>query len=184
MIMNLTLSGMARPRDLILWTIIAIPSIALPSMLAYALGLRVNTTRSLPMGFYAVTNDAFSELIDFCPEGNAAKESILREYRNSGSCPDGAEPLIKPVVAREDDVVEFSSRGISVNGKLLKNTVPLPLDAAGRLLTHWKFGVYRVASGEVWVASTYNYGSYDSRYFGPVPISSIRNRLRPIWTLH
>jgi conjugative transfer signal peptidase TraF len=182
--MKMRLSGMARLRGLILWMFIAIPSIALPSMLAYALGLRVNMTRSLPMGIYAVTNDAFSELIECCPEGNAAKESKNRGYRNNGSCSDGAEPLIKPVVAREGDVVEFSARGISVNEKLLKNTAPLPLDGAGRPLTHWKFGVYRVAPGNVWVASTYNYGSYDSRYFGPVRISSISNRLRPIWTLH
>jgi len=182
--MNLTLSGMARPRGLILWTFIAISIISLPSMLANALGLRVNTTRSLPMGIYAVTNDAFCELIEYCPEGNAAKESKNRGYRNAGSCPDGAEPLIKPVVAREGDVVEFSLRGISVNGNLLKNTAPLPLDGAGRPLIHWNFGVYRVASGEAWVASIYNYGSYDSRYFGPVRISSIHNRLRPIWTIH
>jgi conjugative transfer signal peptidase TraF len=175
---------MARLRHVILWMFIAIPSIALPSMLAYALGLRVNMTRSLPMGIYAVTNDAFSELIEYCPEGNAAKESKNRGYRNSGSCPDGAEPLIKPVVAREGDLVKFSPRGISVNGKLFKNTAPLPLDGVGRPLAHWEFGVYRVAAGEAWVASTYNYGSYDSRYFGPVRISSIRNRLRPIWTLH
>ena len=153
-------------------------------MLAYALGLRVNTTRSLPVGIYAVTNDAYSELIEFCPEGYAAKESKNRGYCNNGSCPDGAEPLIKRVAAREGDGVEFSSRGISVNGNLLKNTAPLPLDGAGRRLTHWRFGAYRVVPGEVWVASTYNYGSYDSRYFGPVCISSIRNRLRPIWTIH
>lgn len=175
---------MARLRGLILWTFIAIPSILLPSMLAYVFSLRINTTRSLPMGIYAVTKDAFCELIEYCPEGNAAKESKIRGYRNTGSCSDGAEPLIKPVVAREGDVVEFSSQGISVNGNLLKNTAPLPLDGAGKLLTHWKFGVYRVASGEVWVASIYNYGSYDSRYFGPIHISSIRNRLRPIWTIN
>jgi conjugative transfer signal peptidase TraF len=180
----MTPSGVARLRGLILWILIAILSISIPSMLAYAFGLRVNMTRSLPMGIYAVTNDALSELIEYCPDGNAAKESKNRGYRNTGSCPDGAEPLIKPVAAREGDVVEFSSRGISVNGNLLKNTAPLPLDGAGRRLTHWSFGAYRVVPGEVWVASTYNYGSYDSRYFGPVCISSIRNRLRPIWTLH
>jgi type IV secretory pathway protease TraF len=95
-----------------------------------------------------------------------------------------AEPLIKPVVARAGDVVKFSSQGISVNGSLIKNTAPLYLDGANRPLTHWEFGVYRVVQGEVWVASTYNYGSYDSRYFDPVRISSIRNRLCLIWTLH
>ena len=37
--------------------------------------------------------------------------------------------------------------------------------------------------GVVWVASTYNRGSYDSRYMGPISISQIRARLRPLWLL-
>jgi len=175
---------MARLRSLIFCTLVGATIIFLPSVVAYALCLRVNTTRSLPLGFYVVTNDADCELIEFCPDGKAAEESKTRGYRNSGSCPDGGEPLIKPVIAQQGDLVEMSAEGISVNGKLLKNTAPLRMDAAGRLLKSWKFGPYRVASGEVWVASTYNYGSYDSRYFGPIRIASIRNRLRPIWIFH
>jgi conjugative transfer signal peptidase TraF len=175
---------MAHLKSLVFWTFIAITIISFPAMIAYSLGLRVNASRSLPIGIYAVTRDPVSKLIEFCPDGKAAEESKSRGYRSRGSCPDGAAPLIKPVIARKGDVVKFSPRGFSVNGKFLKNTAPLALDGAGRPLTHWRFGVYRVAAGEVWVASTHNYGSYDSRYFGPICISSIRNRLRPVWTFH
>jgi conjugative transfer signal peptidase TraF len=177
-------SGMAHLKSLVFWTFIAIPTILFPTMIAYSLGLRVNTSRSLPIGIYAVTKDPLGKLIEFCPDGKAGEESKTRGYRSRGSCPDGAAPLIKPVIARKGDFVKFSSRGFSVNGKFLKNTAPLALDGAGRPLTHWKYGVYRVAPGEVWVASTHNYGSYDSRYFGPICTSSIRNRLRPVWTFH
>ena len=56
-------------------------------------------------------------------------------------------------------------------------------DAAGRSLHPWPFGVYVVEEGAVWLASTYNRGSYDSRYIGPIRISQIRARLRPLWLL-
>lgn len=182
--MHMKSSGMARLRSPIFWTLVGTTIILLPSVVSYAFGLRVNTTRSLPLGLYVVTSKADYRLIEFCPDGRAAEESKTRGYRNSGSCPDGAEPLIKPVIAQQGDMVEMLAEGISVNGRLLKNTAPLRTDSAGRILKSWKFGVYRVAPGEAWVASTYNYGSYDSRYFGPIRISSIRHRLRPIWTFH
>ena len=59
-------------------------------------------------------------------------------------------------------------------------TAPLFRDAAGRSLHPWPFGTYVVEEGEVWVASTYNRGSYDSRYMGPIRISQIRARLRSL----
>jgi conjugative transfer signal peptidase TraF len=160
------------------WAWIAIPT------LAYALGLRVNISCSLPMGLYVVTGDARSALIEFCPEGAYATESKLRGYRRAGSCPDGAAPLIKQVAARTGDLVEMSARGLSVNGKLLRNSAPLVLDGKGQRLTPYRFGRYSVSPDEVWVVSTYSHGSYDSRYFGPIRVASIRNRLRPVCTLH
>jgi type IV secretory pathway protease TraF len=33
----------------------------------------------------------------------------------------------------------------------------------------------------IWAVSTWNDGSYDSRYFGPIHESMIRQRLRPLW---
>jgi conjugative transfer signal peptidase TraF len=153
-------------------------------LFAAVVGVRINTSYSLPMGLYIATKDPSAKLVEFCPTGLFARQSSEREYRSRGTaCPDGAVPLLKPIVAREGDVVETTPLGIRVNGILLPQTAPLLKDGHSRALTPWPFGVYRVAPDTVWVASSYNRGSYDSRYIGPVSLSQIRRRLRPLWTL-
>src|ERR1041385_5815331 len=63
-------------------------------------GLRINTSYSLPLGFYVRTTDLNARLIEFCPVEPFATESSQRGYRTHGiACPDGAVPLLKPVVA-------------------------------------------------------------------------------------
>lgn len=152
--------------------------------LAELSGLRINTSYSLPMGIYAVTTDPRANLIEFCPTGVYSEVSAGRGYRSAGNCPDGAVPLLKPIVAREGDLVELGKDGIAINGTRLPNTAPLRIDRNGRLLDAFPFGRYHVAAGEVWVASSYNRGSFDSRYMGPIQLSMVRSRLRPIWTLY
>lgn len=153
-------------------------------MAAGALGVRINTSYSLPMGLYIATSAEDAPFVEFCPEGRFAQESSKRGYRTPGiACPDGAVPLLKPIVARDGDRVETSPAGILVNGVLLPQTAPLARDSASRLLDHWPFGEYVVEPGTIWVASTYHPGSYDSRYIGPIPTSQIRRRLRALWTL-
>jgi conjugative transfer signal peptidase TraF len=146
------------------------------------LGLRINTSPSLPMGLY-ITADSDANLVEFCPVEPFATLAIVRGYRDSGICPDGAAPLLKPVVAKPGDVVELSARGISVNGALLSNTAPLSKDTKGRPLEPWRFGRYLVAFGTVWVASSYHPRSFDSRYFGPISTVAIRERLKGFLTL-
>src|SRR5215510_4478126 len=98
-----------------------------------------------------------------------------RGYRTAGfACGDGAVLLLKPIVAREGDLVETTPKGIKVNATSLPQTAPLPNDSHSRPLTAWPFGVYRVQAGTVWVVSSYNCGSYDSRYMGPIATSQIR----------
>jgi conjugative transfer signal peptidase TraF len=118
----------------------------------------------------------------FCPAEPFAKLSVERGYRSRGNCPDGAEPMAKPIAARPNDIVELSALGITVNGRLLPNTAPLVTDTAGRRLHHWPFGRYVVAPGTVWVASSYSPRSFDSRYFGPVEASQVREQVRPLLT--
>ena len=151
---------------------------------AVALGVRINTSYSLPMGLYIATNDPAASLIEFCPAGVFAKQSSERGYRTPGfACADGAVPLLKQIVAREGDVVGMTPAGIEVNGTLLPKTMPLACDSYLRPLTAWRFGIYQVEPGTVWVASTYHPGSYDSRYMGPISMSQIRRRLKPLWVL-
>jgi len=147
-------------------------------------GLRINTSYSLPLGIYVVTSDSSAHLVEFCPVQPFSVESTERGYRTHGTaCSDGGVPLLKPVVAVPGDRVLLSADGIRVNGRLLPETAPLYRDAAGRRLHPWPFGSYVVEKGAVWVASTYNHGSYDSRYMGPISVTQIRARLRPLWTL-
>ena len=152
-------------------------------VLSGLLGIRINTSPSLPIGFYVTTRDETTNLVEFCPAEPFATLSRGRGYRDRGICKDGGAPLLKPVIAKASDIVEMSARGISVNGLLLANTAPLPKDTQGRPLETWPFGRYRVAPGTVWVGSSYHSRSFDSRYFGPIPIAAIRDRLKPLFTL-
>ena len=62
-----------------------------------SLGLRINTSPSLPPGLYIITEDASASLIEFCPVEPFAALAIARGYRDAGGCRDGAAPLLKPV---------------------------------------------------------------------------------------
>ncbi len=148
---------------------------------AHWLGIRVNYSASVPLGVYLVTN-AKGSLIEFCPAEPWASESRQRGYREVGTCPDNAGPLLKPVVAQVGDIVETTAAGVFVNGKLLPKTAPLTVDSNGRPLKAWRFERIVVREGYLWVASSYNDHSYDSRYYGPVPAVRVRERLRLVFT--
>ena len=153
------------------------------SLAAKWMDLRFNDSPSMPTGLYIRTSsDSDSTLAVFCLADPFARLSAERGYRSRGDCSDGAEPLAKPIAARSGDTVELSARGIIVNGRLLLNTAPLETDTAGRPLSHWPFGKYVVARGTVWVASSYSPRSFDSRYFGPVETSRVREHVRALLT--
>ena len=56
---------------------------------------------------------------------------------------------------------------------------PRPRDGAGRPLIPWPGGIVRV--GQIFLYSPFA-GSYDSRYFGPVPVAGILGLARPLLT--
>jgi conjugative transfer signal peptidase TraF len=147
-------------------------------------GLRFNATPSVPTGLYWISSDPRAEFVEFCPPQPFGTLSVERGYRmrSREGCPDGGIPLLKPVVAKTGDVVQVSPAGILVNGVRVANTARRLKDSLGRQLNSWPTGSYKVSPGTVWVASSYNSGSFDSRYFGPITESAIKHRLRPIWT--
>ncbi len=155
---------------------------------AHAAGLRVNATPSMPVGLWMVTATSFSpwrgEIVAVClPTGDQAREAFHRGYIAAGSCPGGTEPLVKPIAAISGDVVVVSAAGIAVNNAPIANTAPLGRDDAGRTLQPVPAGLYRVPPGELWLLSGHDPRSFDSRYFGAIPIASLRGTARPIWVL-
>ena len=123
-----------------------------------------------------------AQLVEFCPAEPYAHLAIARGYRDAGVCADGAAPLLKPVIAQPGDVVEVLPAGLSVNGRRLPNTAPIEADTKGRTLAAWPAGKYEVRPGTIWVASSYNRRSFDSRYFGPIALAAVRDRVKPLIT--
>ena len=115
-----------------------------------------------------------------CATDAAARMGIERGYVGVGGCPSGIEPLVKPVVAVDGDVVDVLPSGLVVNGVPLLGTVQLRQDLGGRVLTGMSSGRYLVRSGQ-WVASNRDVLSWDSRYWGAVPLVNVLGRAHPIW---
>jgi len=146
-------------------------------------GVRINLTSSLERGFYIVSRTPSANLVEFCPEGEAATISLQRGYRTpGGTCPDGGSPLMKPIVAVTGDDVEVTPHGIRVNGKLIPNSAAHLKDHRGRKLAPWPNGEYIVPPGSLWVISDFNSWIQLLKSFGPIPSSLVQHRLRPLWT--
>ena len=58
------------------------------------------------------------------------------------------------------------------------------VDRGGRELAPYRRGPRRLEAGEIWLHSPYEVRSWDSRYFGPVPISNIKYHVAPLLTQH
>ncbi|WP_415188794.1 conjugative transfer signal peptidase TraF [Rhodomicrobium sp.] len=148
-------------------------------------GYRFNETPSVPVGIWRVlpVNGPLErgQIVSVCPPPTGVfLEAKARGYLSGGSCPGGLEPMLKPIAALEGDVVEHTGEGISVNGRLLPSSVAFPADSRGRLLPK-VFAVRLVVNkGEMFLVSGHG-RSFDSRYFGPLPLSVITGVAAPIW---
>jgi len=150
-------------------------------------GIVFNYTHSAPFGLYREQFDSEAGIHDpapyvfFCPDRRWPSMRGEPNYRDPmRTCPDGYSPLIKPVVAWPGDIVSVSADGIGVNGRLLKNSAPIERDSKGQQLRPFVAGEYRVGLKELWVVSSFSARSFDSRYFGPIPLKSVHSWLRPL----
>ena len=157
-------------------------------VLAETTGLRVNATASMPRGLWrvqaAATRIERGEVVSVCPPDSVAmREAARRGYIPAGACPGGYEPLVKPVAAIAGDLVTVTAHGVAVNGEPVADTAQLEEDSAGRPLRPIPPGVYRVPPDAVWLLSGHDPRSFDSRYFGAVPVASIQGVAHPVWVV-
>jgi conjugative transfer signal peptidase TraF len=173
---------MNRRRLLVVATLSAI----LPAVLlvgGWTGGLRLNVTPSYPLGLWRIVplhrGVAVGDLVFICPPQSADFQTARRRgYLRSGSCPGWFSPLIKTVVAVAGQRVEVAM-AVTIDGTRLAHSDVRRADAEGRLLPVFAGGV--VPSGQVFLHSNFA-GSYDSRYFGPVPIEGLLGRAVPVFT--
>lgn len=149
-----------------------------------ALGARVNTTASIPVGLYWTTTKAatLGAYVMFCPPPTATfHEARTRGYIGAGYCPGGLGYMMKRVLAAKGDLVEIGNAGVSVNGVLIPHSVPLSTDAAQRPLPQVVSNAV-LGARQVLLMSDVNPMSFDARYFGPIDRKQIETALIPIFT--
>jgi conjugative transfer signal peptidase TraF len=152
-------------------------------------GIRVNTSASVPTGLWLQTaarppNELLTRgtIVTFCPsDAPPFRLAKQRGYMGGGWCPHEYQPLFKPIVAIAGDRVSISPAGIEVNGVHIANSAPLYADNAHQFLPTPRYGIFTVQPGFIWLVSSYNSLSFDSRYFGAVEISSVRSIAVPLW---
>ena len=168
-----------------LWPLV----IGLTSIAGAAAGLRLgvglNVSRSAPRGIYRAVADAPGRgaLVVACLPPAVGAFGRTRGYLRPGGCPGGAQPVLKRIGAVAGDRVELDGDGVTVSGiRLLARPIEA-LDSAGRQLPHAALGARLVAAGEVWLFGPSPDRSWDSRYFGPVPATSVRGVIWPVLTV-
>lgn len=153
--------------------------------LAHEAGLRLNTTRSIPLGLYLMSSDPIQKgaYVLFCPperpEFDMAKE---RGYIGAGFCRGGYGYMMKKVLASGHDRVSVTDDGVRINGTLLPASQPMEADSMGRSLPRFRVNNHRLAPSELLLMSDTNSRSFDARYFGPIHRDHIQSLIHPIFT--
>jgi len=158
------------------------------SLLAAA-GARICLSPSAPAGLYIPTAAPLvaGAWVQLCLPDPIVSFGRARGYHPAGwppaRCPDGSAAVLKRIAALPGDLVEVREEGLSVNGRLLPGTRPQPIDSERRPLPRLAGLRQRVPDGQCWVYSDTVPNSWDSRYYGPLPIASIVTPMRPLVTL-
>ncbi len=173
----------SQKRTTLRWIIGLVASAILAIALAGLAGLRINLTPSEPLGLWRIAPldrpVAVGDVVFICPPLNPVmREALERGYFRRGLCDDGIAPLIKTVLALPSQHVEIGD-AISVDGKVVPHSNLAKTDGKGRPLVAFRGG--EVPEGEVFVFSDY-VGSFDSRYFGPLPTSGILGFAKEVLT--
>jgi conjugative transfer signal peptidase TraF len=159
--------------------------LALGLVLAHQAGLRLNTTGSIPLGLYWMSNDPIETgaYVLWCPPERPAFDLAKeRGYIGAGFCPGGYGYMMKKVVASHHDVVSVTEDGVAINGVLMPASQPVEADSLGRPLPRFRVTDHRLGPSELLLMSDTNSRSFDARYFGPVHRDHIQSLIYPIFT--
>lgn len=150
---------------------------------AWVCGLRLNLTPSEPLGLWRIKtlqrSVTVGDLVFICPPVTSLfNQALERGYLRRGLCPGGRAPLIKTVAALPNQSIEVAGL-VTIDGEVLDHSVVRDMDGKGRTLAAFQGGI--VPADHLFLHSDFA-GSYDSRYFGPVPDSGLLGLARPVLT--
>lgn len=146
-------------------------------------GYRINLTPSEPLGLWRISalNRVVStgDRVFICPpQTPVMREARARGYLSFGTCPGGVAPLIKTVIAVPGQHVEIGA-GVTIDGHAIPFSDLAQRDGEGRPMVPYSGGV--VPAESVFLHSPFR-SSYDSRYFGPLPVAGTLGLAQPVLT--
>lgn len=135
-----------------------------------------NASASVPIGLYRIVpghDVGVTDLAVVMPPAELAAFLDERRYLPRGL------PLIKRVLALSGTAVCRRGNLIIAYGGVYGQA--LARDRRGRPLPDWQ-GCRTLHDGEAFFMNWNNPDSFDSRYFGPLPVNAIVGRAIPVWT--
>lgn len=134
-----------------------------------------NASASVPVGLYRVEQVdriAVADIAVVTPPEPLAGFLAERQYLPSGV------PLLKRVLALKGTTVCRQGTAIITHG--LTIGLARERDSRGRPLPAWQ-GCRVISDGEVFLMNRDVGDSFDGRYFGPLPLTSVIGRAAPVW---
>lgn len=149
-------------------------------------GPRYNMSASMPRGWYWFMPGAVKRgaVVGDCLPTAFARYALAHEILlpSSHPCKSGVEPIVKTVAAIGGDVVEIAANGVTINGEAWPMSAVRRFDSRGRYVEmRQPNGRYVIAPNQVFLMGL-NPKSWDSRYIGAVPRSTITGQWKPIYT--
>jgi conjugative transfer signal peptidase TraF len=135
-----------------------------------------NVSASVPIGLYRVDPINRIDVADLVVV--APPEPLASLLAERGYLPKGV-PMLKRVQAVAGATVCRHGNAIVAYGMVYG--LALDRDSSHRLLPTWQ-GCRVVPDGQLFLMNRDAADSFDSRYFGPLPIASIVGRAVPVWT--
>ncbi|WP_066798547.1 S26 family signal peptidase [Sphingomonas soli] len=153
----------------------AIGAVILPAVIRPVPRLVWNASASVPVGLYAARPATGVKRGDLVAAH--APATVARLMAERGYLPLRV-PMLKHVMAVAGQTVCRSGLVVTIDGLAVAKA--RPRDRLGRPLPSWN-GCRTLRSGEVLLLNPASAGSFDGRYFGPVPARGIVAVLTPLW---
>ena len=150
----------------------------------YQAGFRINLTSSLPLGVWKIdksfTRIEKGDYVWFTPTKKIADFALERGYlKKNTKCENNTIPLLKIVYGLPGDTYSFHGDEIRINNIPVKNAKRREKDSKDRPMPKISNGI--VKEDQLFVLTMHSH-SYDSRYYGAIPVKNVEGTARQIIT--
>lgn len=159
-----------------LLTSLGIAALAWPSLHTSMARIIYNPSDSVPPGWYRIGPPESLRVGSIVLARLPADAAALAARR--GYLPERI-PLLKRIGAMSPQQVCIEKHIVRIDGMPVAGVHAT--DGRGRPLSAWQ-QCRRLHDGELFLLSATNQASFDSRYFGPVAVSTVIGSAQPLWT--